>query len=141
MNTNGISSEGYTFESRRLSHLDTGHLDLSAPFKGDIIRTESSNSEGFTELKLDIDQAAMIVMSRKDNAPLQVESAVGYSGSKLGRVFRKPISELVLIKSPQGNEWTATGEGFKIGDEQAFANFIHKVALFGDEKQHPDATE
>jgi len=136
MTTNENSPEGFEFSSHWLSKLDSGFLDLSAPYKGDTLRIARVGSDGDTTLDIDIDAKREIVVRRHDKAPIQVEYKSTLRPEML-KAFVRPLPQLVLLKAPEAGMWVALGEEDMVDSGLALTTFVSKIATFADEKQHP----
>ncbi|MDB5167609.1 MAG: hypothetical protein JWN26_754 [Candidatus Saccharibacteria bacterium] len=135
-----IESEGYSFKSHNLSDLQIGSLDMGVPLHKKIVQLNALREHREDKTRLDVDiSESMIVIKRQDDEPLQVQyRGPGVNTDKRVKVFKKPISDLVLIRGRSKNEWISAEKDVSINNDVAFDNFLYQVSLVAGWKQAPE---
>jgi hypothetical protein len=134
-----IRPEGITFVSHDLSNLKPGYLDMGVPIHKDILQLNALREHKKQNTRLDVEVSeSMVIIKRQDKMPLQVHyRGPGVNTDKRVKVFKKPISDLVLIRGRSNDEWISADDQAEINNSVAFENFVYQVSLVGEWKQIP----
>lgn len=138
-----ITPEGIPFRSEILGRLRPEILPMSAPHTNGVAQIAiKGERHGDIDLVVAI-QPELITLERDQGLPLQVEinTEGPIEGSALKRVirlpvFEEPITQLVLVRGTEPEEWIAGGEGVRIVSADRISNLALVLGGYAFYKQN-----